>query len=105
MQPAIFSNQILEEPTPNTWISVQEICLNKLRCRDKMAFRMLYQLYSPAIYGLILRKLNDKGDCDLALEQTFVQAWSSVENYDDTKCSLFTWLSRLANKECQDIQL
>jgi len=102
MQAVILNDHVLEKPMVNALISTQEICLNKLKCRDNTAFRALYKLYSPAIYGLILRNLGDKTKCDQVLEQTFIQAWDRIDKYDEAKCSLFTWLSRLATKVWQN---
>lgn len=102
MQTAILTDQVLKKPIPNIEIA-GKICLDKLRCRDGAAFMALYKQYSPAIYGLILRNLSDKEKCDLALEQTFIQAWNRIDQYDEAKCSLFTWLSRLATKTWQNI--
>jgi len=102
MQTAILTDQVLKKPIPNTEIA-PKICLDGLRFRDKAAFTALYRLYSPAIYGLISRNISDKEKCDLALEQTFIQAWNELDHYDKAKCSLFTWLSRIANKTWQNI--
>lgn len=98
MQAVILNDQVLEKPMVKALIAKQEICLDKLKCRDDNAFKSFYKLYSPAIYGLILRNLGDKAMCDRVLEKTFILAWDRIENYDEAKCSLFTWLSRLATK-------
>jgi len=102
MQAVILNDQVLEEPMVNALTAKQEICLDKLKCRDDNAFRALYKFYSPAIYGLILRNSGDKAICDQVLEQTFILAWDRIDNYDDAKCSLFTWLSRLATTVWQN---
>jgi len=102
MQTAILTDQVLKKLIPNTEV-VPKICLERLRFRDKAAFMALYKLYSPAIYGLISRNLDDKEKCDLAFEQTFIHAWNELDHYDIAKCSLFTWLSRLATKTWQNI--
>lgn len=101
MQTVILTDQIPEKPILNTW-TPQGICLDKLRCRDRSEFMALYKLYAPAIYGLVLRNLSDNEKCNQALEQTFIQAWNKIESYDESKCSLFTWLSRLASKSWQN---
>lgn len=102
MQTVILTDQILEKPILNTW-TTRGICLDNLKHRDKAEFMALYKLYAPAIYGLISRNLSDNEKCNHALEQTFIQAWNELDHYDKAKCSLFTWLSRLATKTWQNI--
>lgn len=63
---------------------------------DGVAFRALYQKYSAAIYGNIMRHVDNEDQAKLILEQTFCEAWQSFPQFDKTKFRIFTWINQLA---------
>jgi RNA polymerase sigma factor (sigma-70 family) len=64
--------------------------------RDRKAFERLYDDYSAAIYGLVLKILRDEALAEDALQDAFVRIWQKIHTYDASKGRLFTWMLNLA---------
>ena len=74
-----------------------------LKQKDKAAFSELYEQYSAALYGVILRILNnDEGAAQDILQDSFVKIWKSFNSYDTGKGSLFTWILNVARNTAID---
>jgi len=74
-----------------------------LKQKDKAAFSDLYDSYSGALYGVILRVLNnDEETAQDVLQDAFVKIWKSFESYDDSKGTLFTWILNIARNTAID---
>lgn len=69
----------------------QELVLS-LQQQDKQAFSYLYDNYSPALFGLIFKMVNDKELAEDILQEAFVKIWNNFSNYDSVKGRLFTWM-------------
>jgi len=83
-------------------ISESELIL-LLKQKNKSAFSELYDNYSPALYGVILRILNkDEEAAQDALQDSFVKIWKNFETYDPGKGTLFTWLLNVARNTAID---
>ncbi|MGM9477373.1 RNA polymerase sigma factor [Pedobacter sp. GSP4] len=76
-------------------LSDQEVFIKRLRAKDADAFKILYQKYAAAVYGNIIRSLNDEPKSKLVLEQTFCHLWDSFSGYDERKMSIFTWINQI----------
>lgn len=93
---SVIISQSPGKPTFEVWFTAKDVNIVKLRAKDADAFKALYKLYAPAIYGSLFRITNDKAKCDYLLEQTFVLAWNTISLFDESKCSIFMWLSRIS---------
>ncbi len=66
------------------------------KCRD--AFGEVIKLYGEPLYWQIRRMVESHEDADDLLQNTFMKAWSSIENFrGDAKLS--TWLYKIAINE------
>ncbi len=74
----------------------QEEMINLLLQRDRRAFEQLYDDYSAAIYGLVLKVLRDEAQAEDALQDAFVRIWQKIHTYDASKGRLFTWMLNVA---------
>jgi RNA polymerase sigma-70 factor (ECF subfamily) len=63
-----------------------------LRNQDKRAVSVLYDKYSAALFGVILRIIKDEEVAEDVLQEAFVKIWSSFSAYDASKGRLFTWM-------------
>jgi RNA polymerase sigma-70 factor (ECF subfamily) len=63
---------------------------------DQKAVTLLYENYADALYGVILKVLNDEDLAQDALQETFVKVWKNSKSYNSKKAKLFTWLYRIA---------
>lgn len=64
--------------------------------QDKEAFSYLYDNYSAALFGVILRIVTKEESAEDVLQETFVKIWSNFQSYDKTKGKLFTWMVNIA---------
>jgi RNA polymerase sigma-70 factor (ECF subfamily) len=74
----------------------QQHIIDKLQAKDKEAIALLYDQYSGALYGLLLRLTKEEGMAQDLLQETFVKVWRYADRYDADKGSLFTWMARIA---------
>ena len=84
-------------------IDPQEI-IGRIRDRDQRGLTALYHQYSAALYGIILRTIQDEGHAEDILQQTFVKIWNAIELYDETRGSLYTWISTIARNLALDLR-
>jgi RNA polymerase sigma-70 factor (ECF subfamily) len=63
---------------------------------DQRAVTLLYENYADALYGVILKVLNDEDLAQDTLQETFVKVWKNAKSYNSEKAKLFTWLYRIA---------
>jgi RNA polymerase sigma-70 factor (ECF subfamily) len=73
-----------------------------LKARDEQALRVLYDHYSAALFGVILRIVFDKETAEDVLQETFVKIWTNSTTYDASKGRLYTWLLNIARNTAID---
>lgn len=74
-----------------------------LKQKEKDAFSYLYDNYSAALYGIVLRVLNqDEETAQDILQEAFVKIWKNIDNYDTSKGTLFTWMLNIARNTAID---
>lgn len=56
----------------------------------------LYDKYSDALFGIILRIVKDQHIAEEVLQDTFVKIWQNLDQYQSSKASIFTWMSKIA---------
>lgn len=72
--------------------------LEALREGDRAEFAHLVEEYSPMIYRLGLKMLNNPQDAEDILQETFIKAYRHIGNFDG-RSSISTWLYRIATNE------
>ncbi|MES0361917.1 MAG: sigma-70 family RNA polymerase sigma factor [Anaerolineales bacterium] len=72
--------------------------LEALRDGDRAEFARLVEAYSPMIYRLGLKMLNNPQDAEDILQETFIKAYRHIGNFDG-RSSISTWLYRIATNE------
>jgi RNA polymerase sigma-70 factor (ECF subfamily) len=76
----------------------REISLEALQAGDMAEFARLVDAYSTQIYRLALKMLGDEQDAEDVLQNTFMKALQSIENFEG-RSSVSTWLYRIAVNE------
>jgi len=66
-----------------------------LKKQDKNAMHYLYDNYSAALYGAIVRIVNDEKVAEEVLNDAFLKIWDKIDTYDAKKGRLFTWMLNL----------
>ncbi|PTX58377.1 RNA polymerase sigma-70 factor (ECF subfamily) [Kordia periserrulae] len=72
------------------------ILIERFQNRDETALSKLYDMYSGAIYGVIIRMSRNEEAAQEILQETFIKAWNKSHLYDATKGKFYTWLYRIA---------
>ncbi|TCN73027.1 RNA polymerase sigma factor [Acetobacteroides hydrogenigenes] len=62
------------------------------------AFRLIVQKYQEKVYLHIRKLVIDHDDANDIVQNTFVKAWSGLDNFREDS-QLFTWLYRIATNE------
>ncbi|MES2418404.1 MAG: sigma-70 family RNA polymerase sigma factor [Bacteroidota bacterium] len=74
----------------------EEELISKLKNRDTLAIRALYDMYSGALFGVISRLVSQTEIAEDLLQETFIKIWNAAESYDSSKGRLFTWMMNIA---------
>ncbi|RIV34228.1 RNA polymerase sigma factor [Flagellimonas lutimaris] len=70
--------------------------ITRLISGNDTALYQLYDKYSGALYGVILRMCRDRTKAEDLLQETFVKIWNSIDTYDASKGRFYTWAYRIA---------
>lgn len=74
-----------------------------LQKKEEKAFAYMYDNYSSALYGIILKVVSDEEDASDVLQDAFVNIWKSIDTYNPEKGgSLFTWMLNIARNKAID---
>ena len=82
--------------------NADETIIELLRSRDAEGASLLYDKYSGALYGTILRVVHSKELAEEVLQDTFTKAWRNIDSYDTLKGRLYTWLINIARNTAID---
>jgi RNA polymerase sigma-70 factor (ECF subfamily) len=74
------------------------ISLEALQNGDRVEFARLVETYSPMIYRLGLKMLQNPLDAEDVLQETFIKAYNHLGGFNG-RSSLSTWLYRIAMNE------
>lgn len=77
--------------------------ISMLKSKDEKAFNYLYDNYSGALYGVILKVLDKEELANDLLQEVFVKIWRSIEQYDSSKGRLYTWMLNIARNSAIDV--
>jgi RNA polymerase sigma-70 factor (ECF subfamily) len=89
-------------PTANREVSPDATLVRRLLQKDVRAFEQLYDRHSHAIYGLILRILQQAGTAEEVVQDVFLQLWRNAEQYDEARGPFLPWLFTLARNRALD---
>jgi len=78
--------------------SFSEISVEKLVNGDREEFARFVETYSPRVYRLGMKILNNEQDAEDVLQETFLKAMRGLRSFEG-RSSLSTWLYRIATNE------
>lgn len=78
--------------------SSEPVSLDALQQGDRGAFARLVEIYSPMIFRLGSKMLDNPQDIEDMLQETFIKAYRHLSDFDG-RSSLSTWLYRIATNE------
>ena len=82
--------------------TADEQIIELLLQRETSGMSVLYDKYSGALFGTILRVVRSQEIAEEVLQDTFTKVWRNIESYDTTKGRLFTWLINIARNSAID---
>ncbi|MGB3468261.1 MAG: sigma-70 family RNA polymerase sigma factor [Cyclobacteriaceae bacterium] len=68
----------------------------RLQKREASALSVLYDQYSGALYGVILRICRDESIAQEVLQEVFLKIWHKSDQYNPKKGKFFTWIYQIA---------
>ena len=71
----------------------------KVQNKDEVALSELYDNYSPALYGVIIRMCKDEQHAQNLLQDTFMTIWDKAHQYNPEKGKFYTWAYRIAKNK------
>ena len=69
---------------------------------DEGALAEIYRRWSPLVYSLALRSLEDVNDAEDITQRVFARAWASRETFDNSRVELPVWLIEITRRELAD---
>lgn len=75
----------------------------RLKSNCRSAFEYLYDHYSAALYGVILKIVKDEERAADALQESFLKIWRNIGSYSSEKGTLFTWMLNIARNTAIDV--
>ncbi|CAN5918198.1 sigma-70 family RNA polymerase sigma factor [soil metagenome] len=85
-----------------TTLPTEPELISLLKARDELGLRVLYDHYSAALYGVILRIVIERETAEDVLQESFVKIWNNSASYDASKGRLYTWLLNVARNTAID---
>lgn len=79
-----------------------ETFIAQLKERNESAFSKLYDNYSGALYGVLVRMLNNEELAQDALQEGFVKIWKNIDSFDAGRGNLFTWMLNIVRNHAID---
>lgn len=73
--------------------------VDRIKAQDYEAFTALVNRYEGKVYRLAIRMLRNPEDAQDALQETFLQVYRGLKNFEG-RSSFSTWLFRLATNVC-----
>ena len=90
VQDAVFDAGVLDAVT-----------LERLRRRDAEAFGRVVDAYQARVFGFVRRMVPTGEDAEDVTQEVFLKAYRNLPGFDG-RCSLRTWLFRIAHNLCID---
>jgi RNA polymerase sigma factor (sigma-70 family) len=85
----------------NTKYTEEEL-VTSLQNGDQNALSFLYDNYSAALFGVIIRIVESQENAEDILQEVFVKIWKNISSYDSSKGKLYTWLINIARNTAID---
>lgn len=85
---------------PTTYSEAELVSL--LKQGEEEAYSYLYDHYSAALFGVILRIITVQEEAEDILQEVFIKIYHHIGNYDVSKGRLYTWMLQIARNTAID---
>ena len=79
-----------------------ETLLSRVALNDRAAFETLYARTSSKLFGVCIRILQDRGEAEEVLQETYLKIWHNADRYVRAKASPIAWLAAIARNQSID---
>lgn len=79
------------------------VLIQAIQQGDQTSLSGLYDKYSAALNGVILKVVPDQDRAEEILQDTFLKIWRSASSYDPAKGRVFTWMLNIARRTAIDV--
>ncbi len=73
--------------------------INRFLDGEQQALSEIYDHYSGALYGVLLRMCRQEAMAQDVLQETFITIWEKRSSYDPQKGRFYTWAYRIARNK------
>jgi RNA polymerase sigma-70 factor, ECF subfamily len=80
----------------------EDALVSLLQSKDERGFSILYDNYSSALYGVILKIVRSEEVAADVMQDAFVKIWKNIEGYNRSKGTLFTWILNVTRNAAID---
>jgi len=74
----------------------------RLRERDPVALRDVYDRFGRITFGFLLKTVGDRGSAEDVQQQVFLEVWRRADRFDPERGSLLTWVMTIARSRAID---
>jgi len=71
--------------------------------QDAQAFRSLYEVSSPKLFGFVMRILQQRELAEEVLQESFVNIWNNASSYQASLASPMTWMTTIVRNRAFDL--
>lgn len=90
-------------PGADTNATISDLALvTAIRSADQSAMAALYDRYSPIVYSVALRILQDTGAAEDVLQDIFMQLWRNPGAFDASRGNMGAWLAVITRHRAID---
>lgn len=82
----------------------EEQLIQLISARNTEAFSYLYDSYSAALYGTIIKITGDEENAADVLQDVFIKIWQNFNSYDSSYGKLYTWMLNIARNTALEIK-
>ena len=69
---------------------------------DRAAFRTLYEMTAPKLFGVVLRITSNRGIAEEILQEVYIKVWQNAHRYLPEAGQPMTWLTTIARNRAID---
>ncbi len=103
VRPAMEEDMLRPDAAGEEGASLSADLLGRIATGDRAAFRRLYDLLAPRLYGVALRIVGERGLAADALQDAFIQVLNQSGRFDPARGSAEAWLVSLVRYRALDI--
>ncbi len=77
-------------------------CMSRVALGDRAALRELYDAAAPRLLAVVFRMLDDRGQAEDVVQDTFLTVWTRASHFPALRTSPLAWLTSIARHRAID---